>query len=187
MAAMANGLWNGHATPSETASSIASIPDGVSTPLAPVPRHTASGQPGQGGGHGRMDHQHVWETGSCHICGQVKQQTEESSQQTEPANRTAMCQHIICTIQARPADCHQHKRPRQWNWRIRTTKLAESAPDTIAQSVQVASTSPTPVRATGSEQQSHCRSCCWSKAKQLPVQYWQTVGRCQLIMPVCSC
>jgi len=49
MATMVNGLWSGHAIPSETASSVTSILDAVSMLLAPG--HTASVQPSCGGGH----------------------------------------------------------------------------------------------------------------------------------------
>jgi len=40
MAAMANELWSGHAAPSETASSVASVLDSVLTPLALANGHT---------------------------------------------------------------------------------------------------------------------------------------------------
>jgi len=81
MAAMTNGLWGGHTTSSETASSVDSVPDAVSTPLALAPGHTSSGQPSCEGGHGSVGHQGDWETDSCHVCGQVGQQTDDSDQQ----------------------------------------------------------------------------------------------------------
>ena len=100
------------------------------------------------GDRGLMDHQRAQEMDLCHVCGQGGQQTDESNQQTEPANRPATCRCIIWTIWARPANCHQRKHPRQWNERVRTAKSAESAASAIAQTAQV--TSPAPVRGTGS-------------------------------------
>jgi len=95
MAAMANRLSSGHTTPFETASSVDSILDALLMPVVLAPGHTALGQPGLEGGRGRAAHQHGRETDSCHICGQVRQQTDESDQQTEPANGTATCRHVI--------------------------------------------------------------------------------------------
>jgi len=54
-AALAVGLWSGHATPSEAESSVSSIPDAVSNPPVPASGHTALDKPGRGGDHGRGD------------------------------------------------------------------------------------------------------------------------------------
>ena len=98
---------------------------------------------------------------------------------------TKVIMSVMCcrVIWARPVDCHQHKRPRRRKQWTRTTKSAESAADTVAQTVQVVSTSPMPVHTSGS---GRCRGCHQSQTKPL-IQYLQTVGQCQLITPVRSC
>ena len=147
MAAVANGLWSDHTTPLKTASFVDYV-----RMLFRHRQHLdrALGQPSHEGGHGCADHQHAREMDLCHIWGQVGQQTDENDQQTEPANGTAMWQCVIWGIQARPADRHQCKRLRRRNCRARTTKLVESAAGVVAHTLQVASTSPAPVRATES-------------------------------------
>jgi len=112
MAAMVNGLWSGHTAPSKAASSVGSILDAVLTLLALAAGHTVFSQIGRGSCHGCMDHQRARETDLCHVCGQVRQQTDESNWQMESAGRTVTCRRITWTI---PADCHQCKRPRRWN------------------------------------------------------------------------
>jgi len=91
MAAMANGLWSDHTISPETASSVDSVPDTVLTPPALAPGHTSLGQPSREGGCGCANHQQAWKSDSCHVCGQVGQQTDKSNQQMEPANGTVTC------------------------------------------------------------------------------------------------
>jgi len=102
MAALANGLWNGHTTPLNAASSIGSVLDAVSMPPVKAHGHTALGQPGHEGGCGCGGHQHSSGMDPCHICKQVGQQVDESDQRgMEAAIRSVTCHHVLWSIRAR--------------------------------------------------------------------------------------
>ena len=113
MAALAAGLWSAQDTPSDAASSVDSVPDTVLTLPAPACEHTASGQPGYGGGRGHGDHPHSMETDPCHIGGQVRQQADKSDRRRmESAIRSTTYHRILWSIRECQDDFHQHKYPR---------------------------------------------------------------------------
>ena len=67
MTALATGLWSGHATPLDAASSVGSLLDAGSMPPGLAAGHMASSQPGRGRGRGCGDNRCLSERDLCDV------------------------------------------------------------------------------------------------------------------------